>query len=131
MQIDTADERKRDVHMTSGADDAVTLRVTRNVPVWTVLAAMVVLVGSAVTLQLGQAVQTKEIAALNETVKEFDKKFSATVNTLGDRITVMERKDLEQDYRIRDIESRHSNIEGRLSSAERAATTALQGGPRR
>jgi hypothetical protein len=98
----------------------VSLRITRSVPAWTLLGALIVLVASAVTLQLGLSAQEKQLLLLNEALRDLDKKLSST----GDRQAQTERKDLEQDFRIRDLEARNQSLEQRTVANERALINA-------
>jgi TolA-binding protein len=98
----------------------LSLRITRSVPAWTLLGALVVLVASAVTLQLGQSSQEKQMITVVESLRELDKK----LHVIGDRISSMERKDLEQDFRLRDMEGRLQSLEQRTIANERALINA-------
>ena len=87
-------------------DDSVSLRVTRSVPIWSVLTALVVVVAQAVSLQLGQNRQAELIADLTGKVKEQNALIaarSAQTDRLVDSLNDANRHVDKLDFRVDDF----------------------------
>ena len=100
--------------MPNRLDDAVSLRVTRSVPVWSILAAFALFVGQAVTLQLGQTRQGELIVDLSRKISEQNdsiRELRGLVNVISEKAHEARVRSAQNDYKLEDLDRRVNALE--------------------
>lgn len=88
-------------------DQAQIVRVTRDVPLWSIISALVVVGVQAAALYYGQVRQTELLNTQSSTIKEL----TAQVQQLSVDITKSNLKAVEYDFRIGDLSRRVQQLE--------------------
>lgn len=94
--------------------DTVSLRVTRSVPVWSLIAGAIAVVVQAVTLHLGQVRQAELIAGLSQKIAEQNvgiERLVARMEGLAERTNEAKNSAARADYKLEDVERRVSALE--------------------
>lgn len=95
--------------------DTIGLRVTRSVPIWSVLTALVVIVAQAVSLQLGQSRQGELIADANQKLLEQ----KGAISALAIKVELFSAALNDANLRTARIEYRLDDHDRRVNALER------------
>lgn len=87
--------------------DTAPIKVTREIPLWALVSALGAFAMQAVALYYGQIDLAKTQAAQTESIRNLTNE----VRTLSAAIGAKDMKDLEHDYKIRDLDGRVTKTE--------------------